>query len=221
MKIDISPYKHFSFDLWLTLIKSNPLFKQKRTQLLIDYFAIKLEFEKVIEIIRYYDVLSNKICERTGKHIGKEEIYFLILNKIGVDIEQINKKALTEFYNETEKLFMAYKPQLIYPNIHRLFKEIAIKEKTISILSNTAFIEGTMLRWLLEHYELSDYFSFQLYSDEIGFSKPNQQVFDMVFKKVNDMKPISRGEIVHIGDNKTADFSGATKAGLQSILIKN
>jgi putative hydrolase of the HAD superfamily len=26
-------YKHYSFDLWLTLIRSNPLFKQQRSRI--------------------------------------------------------------------------------------------------------------------------------------------------------------------------------------------
>lgn len=93
--------------------------------------------------------------------------------------------------------------------------------KTINILSNTAFIQGSVLRRVLEYYELSDYISFQLYSDETGYSKPNKEVFDMVFHKANNANDVSRAEIVHIGDNEIADFEGARKAGLQSILIKN
>lgn len=221
MKIDTSLYRHFSFDLWLTLIRSNPQFKQKRAELLMDFFMIKLKPDKVRDIIHYYDALSNRICEITGKHIDMEEIYLLVLYKAGVDIGLLNNSLLSNFYKETETLFMKYKPELIYPDISRLFKEIVEQGKTINILSNTAFIQGSVLRRVLEYYELSDYFSFQLYSDETRYSKPNKEVFDMVFYKANNINAVSRAEIVHIGDNRIADFAGAQKAGLQSILIKN
>lgn len=68
-------------------------------------------------------------------------------------------------------------------------------------------------------YELSDYFMFQLYSDEIGISKPNHSVFDLVFHKVNDHCRVTKSEVVHIGDNKFADYLGAKNYGFQAILI--
>jgi putative hydrolase of the HAD superfamily len=221
MKIEISLYRHFSFDLWLTLIRSNPQFKQKRAELLMEFFMVKLKPEKVREIIHYYDVLSNRISEITGKHMDMEKIYLLVLRKAGVNIGQLDNSLLLNFYKETETLFMKYKPVLMYPDIDRLFKKMVEHGKTINILSNTAFIQGSVLRRVLEYYELSDYVSFQLYSDETGYSKPNKEVFDMVFHKANNANDVSRAEIVHIGDNEIADFEGARKAGLQSILIKN
>ena len=37
---ELYKYKHISFDLWLTLIKSNPEFKSKRNLLFRDFFEI-------------------------------------------------------------------------------------------------------------------------------------------------------------------------------------
>lgn len=123
MKIEISLYRHFSFDLWLTLIRSNPQFKQKRAELLMEFFMVKLKPEKVREIIHYYDVLSNRISEITGKHMDMEKIYLLVLHKAGVNIGQLDNSLLLNFYKETETLFMKYKPVLMYPDIDRLFKK--------------------------------------------------------------------------------------------------
>ena len=117
-------------------------------------------------------------------------------------------------------LFMKFKPDLIYPKIKLLFKEIIEQEKTISILSNTAFIKGFTLRKLIEQYDLENYFSFQIYSDETGFSKPNKEIFRLVYNEVNNFKLIEKKEILHIGDNRIADYDGATNFGFDALLIK-
>ncbi|MDG1276471.1 MAG: HAD family hydrolase [Algoriphagus sp.] len=219
MKIDISPYKHFSFDLWLTLIRSNPLFKKQRDILFREYFSIEGSIEKVSEMIRYYDLLCNKISEKTGTHLENFQIYYLILNALDVNIAEINVNQLNEFYLASEQLFMKYRPELIFPEIDQMFKKIQSKGKTISILSNTAFINGSTLRKLISYYELSDFFSFQLYSDEMKISKPNIQVFKDAFENASQYHTLSKKEMVHIGDNRNADYYGALNFGLNAILI--
>lgn len=219
MVINTDKYKHFSFDLWLTLIKSNPAYKSARNVLFKEFFGIEKDLEEVSKVIRHYDILCNKISEKTGIHINTNQIYYFILSALEVNIENINEQKLDEFYNESEVLFMKYKPELIYPNIDTLFKQIQTEEKTMSILSNTAFIKGKSLKKVLAYYEVSDYFSFQIYSDEIGLSKPNCELFNLVYEKTKLLQTISKQDIVHIGDNKTADFIGATKSGFNSILI--
>lgn len=223
MTIDISRYLHFSFDLWLTLIRSNPLFKQKRNQLLIDFFELNTKLERVNEVVRYYDVLCNQMNEITGSNIETEEMYILMLSALNVDLEKVNTDHLDEFYKATEQLFLEYKPELIVPNIYQLLDQIIQQEKTISILSNTAMIKGTTLRMILQHYEINHYCAFQIYSDEVGISKPNVEIYKLLIQNAqkynNNIKEIQA--IVHIGDNPIADFKGAQKAGIQSILIKN
>ena len=220
MKLEYSKYKHISFDLWLTLIKSNPEFKNKRNLLFKDFFELECSIDKVTEVIRHYDLLCNNINEKTGLNIDTFEIYYLILGALNVKINNVEVEKLSQFYKEAELLFMKFKPDLIYPNIQLLFKEIIEQEKTISILSNTAFIKGTTLRSLIEHYELENYFSFQIYSDETGFSKPSNEIFKLVYNEVNSIKSIEKKEILHIGDNRIADYNGAINFGFDALLIK-
>lgn len=220
MKLEYSEYKHLSFDLWLTLIKSNPEFKNKRNLLFKDFFEVEYSIEKVTEVVRYYDVLCNNINEKTGFNIDTFEIYYFILNALNVNVDDIGIDRLNEFYKEAEMLFMKFKPDLIYPKIQLLFNEIVEQEKTISILSNTAFIKGVTLRKLISYYELENFFSFQIYSDETGFSKPNNEIFQLVYNQIESLKSIAKKEVIHIGDNKIADYNGAIKFGFNALLIK-
>ena len=171
-------------------------------------------------MVRHYDVLCNNINEKTGLNIDTFEIYYLILNALNVNIDEIGIERLSHFYKEAEMLFMKFKPDLTYPKVQLLFKEIIEQEKTISILSNTAFIKGTTLRVLLKHYELDNFFSFQIYSDETGFSKPSNEIFKLVYNEVKSFKSIEKKEILHIGDNRIADYNGALNFGFDALLVK-
>ncbi len=220
MKIDYKKYSHISFDLWLTLIKSNPEFKKKRNLLFRDFFEVKFPIEKVTEVVRYYDVLCNNINEKTGLNLSTYEIYYLILSALEVDLHANGAQMLGEFYQETENLFFEYKPDLIFPDIKLRFEEMVSDGKTINILSNTGFIKGKSLRKLLSHFELTDSISFQIYSDEVGFSKPNNEIFQLVFDQVNNSKKVQKNEILHIGDNSIADYNGAINFGFEAHLLK-
>jgi putative hydrolase of the HAD superfamily len=173
----------------------------------------------VNDTIRKYDVLCNKISEKTEMHIYFHSIYYLILNDLKINIDIIDQAKLDEFYNLSDQLFIEYMPELIFPRISLLLKQIQSEGKTASILSNTAFIQGTTLRKMISHYELSNYFSFQLYSDEIGFSKPNPLAFERVFENAKQFQTVLKNDIVHIGDNKYADFEGAINYGFKAIQI--
>lgn len=220
MKINYKNYSHFSFDLWLTLIRSNPEFKNKRNLLFKDFFEIDSSIERVSEVVRYYDVLCNNINEKTGLNLSTYEIYYLILNALEVDLSLNDVNRLGEFYQETETLFFNYKPELIFPHIKLQFEEIVNEGKSINILSNTGFIKGKSLRKIIAYYELDSSIDFQIYSDEVGFSKPNNEMFQLVFDQVNKLRKTEKKEILHIGDNSIADYNGAVNFGFEAHLLK-
>uniref|UniRef100_UPI00404901B3 HAD family hydrolase n=1 Tax=Flavobacterium sp. TaxID=239 RepID=UPI00404901B3 len=212
--------KHISFDLWLTLIKSHPEFKKSRNLLFKEFFAIDSSIEDVSATIRHYDVLCNNINEKTGLNLDTFEIYYFILSALGVDINQIGLDTLQAFYQETESLFMTFKPDLIEPKTQLFLKQITEQGKTVSILSNTAFIKGSSLRKLMAFYELESYFSFQIFSDETGLSKPNYMIFQLVYDEIKKINSIAKNEVLHLGDNKIADYHGALQFGFDAILKK-
>jgi len=219
LKIDIDKYSHVSFDLWLTLIKSHPEFKGKRNLLFRDFFEID-NLDKVSEVVRHYDVLCNDTCEKTGVNIDAYAIYDMILSELGVDTA-IAKGKYDAFYAASESLFLQFKPVLLFEDIHLLFEDIQSQGKTMSILSNTAFIKGATLKKLLAYYDLERFFLFQIYSDETGFSKPNRKIFGQVYQQKQEHNPVvSKSEILHVGDNIIADYNGALDFGFDAFLLK-
>lgn len=218
--IDIHNHCHFSFDLWLTLIKSHPEFKAKRVELFSSFFNVDKPIEEVTKTVKYYDDLCNTINEVTGGNIDTFEIYLMILGALDVDVKMLNKEKLNEFYNKSEELFLEYKPVVIFENIHSFFEDIKNQGKTINILSNTGFIKGKTMRKFLIHENLDQYIDFHIYSDEINCSKPNPLIFQEVKNKIKD-QDLPMNQILHIGDNPVADYQGAKDFGFSAYLLKH
>lgn len=219
-EIDIHNHCHFSFDLWLTLIKSHPEFKTKRVELFSSFFNVDKPIDEVAKTVKYYDDLCNTINEVTGGNIDTFEIYLMILGSLDADIKQIGKETLEEFYLKSEELFLEYKPVIIFENIKEFFDQIKNQGKTVNILSNTGFIKGKTMRKFLIQEELDQYIDFHIYSDEINISKPNPLIFQEVKNNLKDQElPMHR--VLHIGDNALADYKGAMDFGFSAHLLKH
>jgi len=218
-------YKHYSFDLWLTLIKSNPLFKLERAKLFhTKYNNCNKSFDEVATIFRQVDLMCNSINEKTGKNIDADEMYLMVIsgiNNYNPDFMGVDLQGLAD---DMEALLFMY-PPLIYcgetKNMLSRLKESG--RATVSLLSNTGFIKGATLRRVLTNLELDKLIDFQLYSDEVRLSKPNVEFFQLMLDTIDRDKhrEIGLHEIVHIGDNPVADILGAKAAGIKSVLINS
>ncbi len=212
--------KHISFDLWLTLIQSNPNFKNERNKLFKSFFEIKYDLNLVSDKIRYYDVLCNSINEKIGYNIDTFEIYLFILKSLDYDINCCSIDKFEEFYFESEILFFRHEPKFIENNIVNTLIKFQEDSVSLSILSNTGFIKGNTIRKFLRKYDLENLFSFQIYSDECKFSKPNSKIFQLVNDNVIKMDIQSKSDVLHVGDNLIADYEGALEFGFKSYLYK-
>jgi putative hydrolase of the HAD superfamily len=219
-------YKHYSFDLWMTLIKSNPLFKEERAK----YFFQKHNknqktLEDIKNIFRKIDLVCTAISEKTGSHLASEDLYLMVLHEIAGDFTYFKDINLKELESEMEEIVWRYSPELFSTVTLKSLEEL--KEKTgasFSLLSNTAFIKGKTLRIVLAKLGLGAFFEFQLYSDEAGMSKPCLAFFNQMIQQaqsIHKQDGLSLQEILHVGDNPVADAKGAQDSGIACFLINS
>jgi putative hydrolase of the HAD superfamily len=218
----VQTIKHCSIDLWFTLIKSNPVFKHKRALYFYDHINTQQKsLEQVEAIFRKVDLMCNAINEKTGNNICAEEMYGMVIFMLNDSMLDYGKSELTDLYEELEKSFFDYSPVLFNEQTLPTLEKLK-KEKTLSILSNTAFIKASTLRKLLCNLNIEDYFSFQMYSDEVGLSKPNEAIFKLMLDEIEVLhNGILNSEILHIGDNPIADIAGANALGINTFLINS
>ena len=218
-------YKHYSFDLWLTLIRSNPVFKQERAKYFHQHFnSNRKSLEEVAAIFRQVDLMVNSINEKTGKNIDAEEMYLMVISIINDYATDFTQVDIDHLYTEMEVLLLENMPVVYCSDSIRVLYELKQSGKsTTSLLSNTGFIKGITLRKILQHLKLADLLDFQLYSDEVRLSKPNLQFFKLMLDAIdrNVHQELELTDIIHVGDNPHADVKGAEAFGIRSFLINS
>ncbi len=216
-------YKHYSFDLWLTLIKSNPNFKEKRTLFFYEHYNfLKKSLPEVTTIFRKVDLMCNAINEKTGKSIDSSEMYLMVISIINDYTSAFDDIDMDYIARKMENLLFEYMPLAYCSETASVLQRLKEKEgNTLNILSNTGFIPGKLLRNVLNHIGIDIYFDFQMYSDEVGLSKPNKELFELMVDKITKNRGITLSDIMHIGDNPRADVFGANSVGIHSLLINS
>ncbi len=216
-------YKHYSFDLWLTLIKSNPAFKIERTR----YFHQNLNsknksIDEVAVIFRQVDLMVNAINEKTGKNVDADEMYLMVISSINDYDFNFGDLDLEDLYQKMEVLLLNHMPLIYCNNCLNVLSEIKTSgNASTNILSNTGFVKGETLRKVINHLGIDAFIDFQLYSDEVRMSKPNAGFFQLMINGIDREKhqELSLQEIIHVGDNPLADIRGAQMMGISSMLI--
>lgn len=214
--------KHVSFDLWMTLIKSNPTFKTERVKYFFEHYNSKNKsIAEIASIIRNIDLMCNQMNEIKGVSISSEEMYLMVLYQINENLENYNLTILNKIYAEINELFELYSPTVYDAYTIETLEHLKTKNISMSLLSNTAFLKGISLMSILKKLHLNDFFDFHFFSDEFNLSKPNPLFFKQTFEQLNNKLSLLKTEIIHIGDNYKADFLGAQNFGYNPILINS
>jgi putative hydrolase of the HAD superfamily len=215
------PFKHYSFDLWLTLIRSNPDFKSKRSDYFHERFNTKGKpLEDVAACFRRIDLMCNAVNERSGKNIDADEMYLMVIDQINHGALPLDTVDIDELMDDMEALLFQNLPRLYCDQTAKVLDSICSDDNcSISLLSNTGFIPGRVMRKVLHELGIGERFGFQMYSDEVGLSKPNEAFFRLLLETLRTHRHCSPEEILHVGDNPKADLFGAKQAGIQGLLI--
>ena len=219
---------HISFDLWLTLIKSNPEAKLQKYKFLQQYLEKKFNLYysswTIQNAFRQVDIASTYAAEVTGKHIDFETMLLHVLSALGVfnvqgynPYEELPKEEITNLKSDFNNIFLEYSPILYDDNTWDVLADLTEAGYSMNILSNTGFIEGKVLEVVLDKLNIKQFFKNRLYSDVFGIAKPNIHFFN----KIEELYGIGRKYILHVGDNPNADYNGAIKAGMSAMIINS
>jgi HAD superfamily hydrolase (TIGR01549 family) len=114
---------------------------------------------------------------------------------------------------EMETMEIRIQPDLA-EGVHNTIHLLAQQYK-LGIISDTIHTTGRGLRYLLEQHGLLNYFSYFIFSDEVGAAKPSLQVFRQASLGLG----FPPQQIVHIGDRESNDVLGPLELGMKAILF--
>jgi putative hydrolase of the HAD superfamily len=202
-----------SFDLWLTLIRNKGrAFKNHRNALMRDLFAPGMSNDEFDRVARQADKDGDELAETRGTDVLFADRVELISRALGV--EALGADELDLLYDAQTAQLEHYPPELIEPRTADLLASLAERYE-LAVVSNTGFIHGSEMRNVLAHLGIGDLFSYKIFSNEVGYAKPDSRIY----KALTDASGVAPGEIVHIGDNIRADVQGATDAGMRTVHI--
>ncbi len=184
----------------------------------------KKSLAEVKEIIRMIDIMCNVTSERSGNAIDGYQMIVMVLWKLDYNLDNVKFKDVHAIYHMQEQLFFKYPPVLYDNNTENVLLELTRRGATKSILSNTGFINGHTLTRLLNKLGILNYFSFTIYSDSVGMSKPNPVLYTYMKEKVKTMRihdAVKENDIIHVGDNLFADIEGAKESGISAFQINS
>jgi putative hydrolase of the HAD superfamily len=105
-----------------------------------------------------------------------------------------------------------YPPEL-HPGAVEAVGGLAARGLALGIVSNTGRTPGIVLRQILDRYGLLSHFSVISYSDEVGYRKPDPEIFRRTLEGLGT----EARHAAHVGDNPVADVTGAQGAGMLGV----
>jgi len=104
------------------------------------------------------------------------------------------------------------RPQ-IFPNLEATMATLASRGLAIGLISNTGRSWGRYLSQLQDDLGIGRHFRFRGYSDELRLRKPDPRIFRAALHGLG----LAPQEVVHIGDDVTADVAGAAAVGMRTV----
>jgi putative hydrolase of the HAD superfamily len=116
-----------------------------------------------------------------------------------------------QFFVELYDYFQTAEPWFVYPEVKETLAKWQNQGWELAVLSNF----DSRLYPVLEVLGLSHFFKSVTISTEVGFAKPDVNIFLAALQK-HDCTPDT---VLHIGDSFKADYLGAKNAGMQAIWL--
>ncbi|MCK6625728.1 MAG: HAD family hydrolase [Anaerolineae bacterium] len=206
------PIKAITFDFWSTLYQSKTVDYAKRLLTLKESVergsgskVAPEQFEAAVKLARE---TWSRTWAQEHRTMTADEWLGVMLQDLRLTLEL---EILAEIRLNMEHSILADAPTLA-PEVSSVLPDLASRYR-LAIISDTGITPGRVLRQLLEHDHLTQYFTHLTFSDEIGRSKPHPSAFLTTLAALG----AAPTEAVHIGDLLRTDIAGAQAVGMRAV----
>ncbi len=205
-----------TIDFWNTIVDSSNGASRRshRSDALKRAFASAGRVPEETLVERAFQ-LSHEAFEDSWKNrhktLGADEVLRIVWKELELDVAPEEHNRVVEAFEESVLMGL---PALL-PGAAETIRGLA-EHFRLAIISDTALSPGTYLKRVLEEHGVLQYFSYCVFSDETGVSKPHERAFVTAL----DALGAAPEETVHIGDIEWTDIAGAKAAGMYAILFR-
>lgn len=206
--------KAVTFDLWNTLLENKDFTEPRINSLKRD-----LEVEGLIfpdsELLRAYETASEyyrREWEQNHTHLSVERRVEHILKELRIPFTaDLKRSVIVSFMNA-----YVVDPPALKEGVEETLEALN-GEYRMGIISDTGVTPSSIIREHLEGHELLHYFTSTVFSDEVGYCKPDPKAFE---KALNELKARPE-EAVHVGDLLRTDVAGAKRIGMKAVWVSD
>lgn len=220
------PIEAISFDLWDTVIiddsdeakraaAGRPTKPVERRQLVHEFLR------RHHEVSRAEVDLASDVVDACYRRVWDDQhVTWTVPERMDVLLRGLGRSLpeteLKELVLRLEDMELEFRPDPV-PGAIEALKALKAQGNPLplAVISDTIYSPGRALRTVLDGYGVRDCFDAFVFSDEIGVSKPQPQVFEEVARKLG----VSVEGIVHIGDRNDKDIVGPQALGARGILL--
>jgi putative hydrolase of the HAD superfamily len=214
--------KAVTFDLWETLLfeKNGASNRRSATRYrdvadAFNRFGVHVSTEQVESAMKHMIASLLEVWDRNEdvSHVEQLELLVQFVSNGSFALKNDWIEELSSAY--VSPFFEA--PPYLNPNAMSVLEDLTEARKQIGLICNTGLTPSFALREFLDSEGVLEYFDLLVFSDEIGFRKPDSRIFHFLARKLK-VDPCS---VVHVGDNLRIDVWGAKNAGFKAILFSS
>lgn len=211
-----------TFDFWDTLVADDSDEPKRAAQGLLSKPATRLQL-LTAEITRHHPELSpERVAEAFKYANGRFNHYWKNeyltpnvasrLQEAYAFLEITFTSGFDALVREIEEMEVQIPPDFA-PGVHIALAELA-QDYKLGIISDTIHTPGRGIRQLLASQDLLRHFSYFVFSDEVGASKPAPLVFEQASQGLD----VPLAHIAHVGDRESNDIAGPLAVGMKAVL---
>jgi len=181
-----------SFDLWNTIFKNNPEYKKYLFSKVYPKYNIANKTSNEISTrFKLIEELIDFSNETSGNNIPSTSVMAMQLMFLSDEDKYFTANNLKYYSKDLTDSFLKYPPFLYDEHTYTVLNNLKNDGHELYIISNTVLIQGQILKKVLKLHNIEHLFNECIFSDEVGISKPNSNIFLNVD--------------YHVGDNPFAD----------------
>lgn len=204
------PVRAVTFDFWFTLFREANGQPRQRTRAEALARITRVGVEEAEAALNEIAAHFRRYHLENQRTLGPHDAVHMVATHFGLDFDQSTAHRLATAFAEA---VLPYPPEPIEGALEAV--RLAAQYGPVGIISDTGMSPGRYLRQLLDRFGFSPYIACSVFSDEVGVSKPQRQVFEVCARKMG----VEPNELFHIGDTEQTDIVGAHTVGARSCLF--